>query len=67
MIDYFKDRPDDLLIMNMSKKAGWKELCPFLKVPIPSIDYPKTGVTNEINGIKLINEVDEDDSSATTK
>ena len=48
VLDYFKDRPGDLLVMDMSKGAGWPELCGFLSknglikdfTPIPSIPYP---------------------------
>jgi len=40
VMEYFKDRPHDLLVMNMSKGAGWPELCGFLGKPIPSIPYP---------------------------
>lgn len=35
---YFKDRPDDLLVMNI--KDGWEPICNFLKIPIPNIDFP---------------------------
>jgi Sulfotransferase domain len=40
VINHFKDRPNDLLVMNMSLGAGWKELCGFLKMPVPPVDYP---------------------------
>lgn len=40
VIAFFRDRPNDLLVMNMSEGAGWKELCGFLGKPIPSIPYP---------------------------
>ena len=40
VLAYFKDRPDDLLVMEMSQGAGWPELCGFLGKPIPSIPYP---------------------------
>jgi len=38
--EYFKDRPADLLVMNISEGAGWYELCGFLKQPIPAVPYP---------------------------
>jgi hypothetical protein len=41
VLDYFKDRPNDLLVMDMDKNAGWKELCGFLGGTIPSCPYPK--------------------------
>ena len=40
--EYFKDRPDNLLVMDMEARAGWNELCEFLHVPIPSVDYPSS-------------------------
>ncbi len=45
--EYFKNRPGDLLIMDMSAgtKTGWLELCGFLKQPLPDVPYPKQLVT----------------------
>ena len=46
VIAYFKDRPSDLLVMDMDfgwplkGGAGWRELCRFLDKPIPSVPYP---------------------------
>jgi hypothetical protein len=40
VLEYFKDRPRDLLVMNMSKGAGWYELCGFLRKPLPDVPYP---------------------------
>jgi hypothetical protein len=45
VLEYFKDRPSDLLVMDMSRGDGWLELCPFLDVPIPDVAYPIAGVT----------------------
>jgi hypothetical protein len=39
--EYFKKRPAHFLEMDMSKGAGWKELCPFVERPIPNEGYPK--------------------------
>ena len=41
VLEYFKDRPRDLLVMNMSAEAGWYELCGFLRKPIPVAQYPR--------------------------
>lgn len=43
--EYFKDRPNDLLILDLTKGDGWKELCGFLNQPIPDIPFPVTNVT----------------------
>jgi hypothetical protein len=38
--EYFKDRPGDLLVMDMDNGAGWGELCGFLGMPVPNNPYP---------------------------
>jgi 3'-phosphoadenosine 5'-phosphosulfate (PAPS) 3'-phosphatase len=43
---YFKDRPQDLLIMNVTAGEGWEKLCPFLGQPVPDIPFPKANVTH---------------------
>jgi len=43
--DYFKDRPGDLLIINVSAGEGWEKLCVFLDRPVPDIPFPKANVT----------------------
>ena len=43
--DYFKDRQDDLLIMNICSGEGWEKLCPFLNKKIPSVPFPKLNVS----------------------
>lgn len=40
VLEHFKDRPSDLLVMHMDQGAGWTELCQFLNVPVPSKAYP---------------------------
>lgn len=40
VLEYFKDRPDDLLVMDMDSRPGWEGLCRFLDRPIPDIPYP---------------------------
>ena len=46
--DYFRNRPKDLLIMDMSQGAGWKELCGFLDNPIPALPYPQAYKTQRV-------------------
>lgn len=39
---YFRDRPDDLVTLNVDNGDGWPQLCGFLGRPIPaSISFPK--------------------------
>lgn len=41
IINYFKDRPENLLILNLEKGIGWNELCTFLNKRVPSVPYPR--------------------------
>jgi len=38
--EYFKNRPDDLLILDLTKGEGWEKICPFLGKDIPNIPFP---------------------------
>lgn len=39
--DYFQQRPDDFLIMNITAGDGWEKLCPFLEIDhLPDIPFP---------------------------
>lgn len=38
--EYFKDRPDDLLVMSLSSGDGWEKLCKFLGYPVPDRPFP---------------------------
>ena len=40
VLDYFKDRPNDLLVMELAKGHGWKELCTFLKIDLIDTPFP---------------------------
>ncbi|WP_157014533.1 sulfotransferase family protein [Mesorhizobium xinjiangense] len=37
---YFRDRPDDLLVVDWEDGCGWKELCDFLGREIPRQPFP---------------------------
>jgi hypothetical protein len=37
---YFKDRPQDLLVMDLARGDGWEQLCPFLGRKIPPKGFP---------------------------
>lgn len=43
--EYFKARPQDLLVMNVAAGDGWETLCPFLGRPVPDTPFPKANVT----------------------
>ena len=44
VLEYFKARPRDLLVMNMSTGAGWYELCGFLRKPLQTASYPRESI-----------------------
>ena len=37
---YFRDRPQDLLFLNVLEGDGWEKLCPFLGKPVPKRPFP---------------------------
>lgn len=43
--EYFKDRPDDLLRLDVTAGEGWEKLCPFLGRATPDLPFPKANVT----------------------
>jgi hypothetical protein len=38
--DYFKDRPNYILLLDIKDKNKWEKLCNFLEKPILNIEYP---------------------------
>ena len=42
VLDYFKDRPEDLLVICWEKGDGWEELCGFLDLPQPNLPIPRS-------------------------
>ena len=45
--NHFKERANDLLIMELSKGDGWEKLCPFLGKGIPDIPFPHANKASE--------------------
>lgn len=45
VIDYFRGRPHDLLVLDMEKSTQWDDLCGFLRRPIPDELYPRVNGT----------------------
>lgn len=43
--DYFKHRPNDLLVINLAESESMKKLCVFLNVPISKESMPKLNVS----------------------
>lgn len=44
VIEYFKDRPQDLLVVDFTTGDGWEQLCTFLGKSIPEEPFPQTNV-----------------------
>ena len=40
VLSYFADRPADLLVMDLEKGDGWRELCGFLGHQVPTVPFP---------------------------
>jgi hypothetical protein len=49
---YFRDRPEDLLIMNLEKSDDWGSLCSFLGHPIPNAPFPHENKARHRRGLK---------------
>ena len=48
VINYFKDRPQDLLIINLAEKGSYQKLIDFLGISSPFDDFPWENKTSEI-------------------
>lgn len=44
VVEYFKDKPSQLLVMDIIEGDGWKELCNFLNKPIPDKPFPHKNI-----------------------
>jgi hypothetical protein len=38
--DYFRRRPQDLLVLDICAGEGWEKLCAFLEKPVPAGNFP---------------------------
>lgn len=45
VLDYFKHRPNDLLVLEPNGDDTWSKLCKFLNLPVPSVSYPTSYVS----------------------
>ncbi|MBI1337178.1 MAG: hypothetical protein GC164_09475 [Phycisphaera sp.] len=41
VLEYFARRPDDLIVMKLTRGEGWEKLCPFLGCQTPQCDFPR--------------------------
>lgn len=47
--EYFSDRPEDLLVINICQGEGWDKLCPFLQQPLPTRMFPLMDSKSKLN------------------
>jgi hypothetical protein len=47
VLEYFKDRSEQLLVLNITAGEGWTKLCPFLGEHIPSVGFPCANTASE--------------------
>lgn len=40
VLEYFKGRPDDLLVLRLTEGDEWEKLCQFLHKDVPPIEFP---------------------------
>lgn len=45
VMEYFHDRPDDLLVMDLTRGDGWPQLCSFLRHSVPQGPFPHANAT----------------------
>ena len=48
VLDYFKFRPDDLLVLNVGDKSAYKQLCEFIGVEPLRESFPRENITKNI-------------------
>ena len=42
VVDYFRERPRDLLVIDLTAGAGWTEICRFLGHSLPNVPFPRS-------------------------
>jgi hypothetical protein len=47
VIEYFRNRPNDLLVLDFTKGNGWEPLCRFLGKEVPDIPFPHYNKTTD--------------------
>lgn len=51
--DYFRHRPNDLLVLNVSEPRAYRKLCDFLGIQSDKVDFPWENKTAELNNLKI--------------
>lgn len=55
VVGYFKDRPQDLLVLDLAKGDGWGKLCPYLEVDIPNTLFPHANKGSDRENVNVSN------------
>ncbi|MGD1983773.1 MAG: sulfotransferase [Chromatiaceae bacterium] len=48
---HFKNRPDDLLVHNVTQSTGWEPLCEFLDLSVPDEPFPNVNKAQELDAL----------------
>ena len=48
VLNYFSDRPHDLLVIDLSKGDSWQQLCDFLGRPVPTMAFPSSNTAEQV-------------------
>jgi hypothetical protein len=51
--DYFRSRPNDLLVFDASTSSGWPEMCAFLEKDVPAVPFPHANSRQQRNSVKV--------------
>jgi len=46
VLDYFRDRPGDLLLLDFTKGDKWEKLCEFLGKEVPDVPFPHANLSS---------------------
>ena len=49
ILEYFRHRPDDLLVINISEKGSYKKFCKFLNIDALRDEFPWKNKTKEVS------------------
>ena len=47
--EYFEDRPESLLVMDITRGEGWEKLCPFLGKAVLDAPFPNIKKKSKVN------------------
>jgi hypothetical protein len=53
VIEYFRQRPQDLLVLDMDAEAKWAPLCMFLGLRYPAVEFPTQNQTQAFESLKV--------------